>query len=107
MVTGDDRKAVVQNAERLAQYYWELREQFEFVTPKIDFDESIALALKSKEKPHIISDLRDNPTAGGAGDVTWTLREILALPIFQNDQGPELIYPSIPGPDFVANAIEA
>jgi hypothetical protein len=32
----------------------------------------------------------DNPTAGGAGDVTWTLREILFLPVFQTAKGPEL-----------------
>ena len=42
----------------------------------------------------------DNPTAGGAGDVTWTLNEIL-------NHGPSLIYASIPGPDFVDKAINA
>jgi len=33
-------------------------------------DESITLALESKEKPYIISDIGDNPTAESAGDVT-------------------------------------
>lgn len=107
MVTGDDRKAVVENAERLAQYYWDVRNEFVFVAPTTGFDESMSLALKSKDKPYIISDMGDNPTAGGAGDVTWTLREILALPVFQSAKGPELIYASIPGPDFVAKAMAA
>ena len=105
MVTGDDEDAVVKNAEELAQYYWQVREKFVFVAPTTSFDESMAFALKSKDKPYIISDMGDNPTAGGAGDVTWTLKEILNLPIFQNNEGPELIYASIPGPDLVAKAL--
>jgi len=48
----------------------------------------------------------DNPTAGGAGDVTWTLTEILARPEFKSTNGPSLIYASIPGPDFMKKAIE-
>ena len=107
MVTGDDHKAVVENAEHLAQYYWDVRNEFAFVAPTTSFEESMALALKSKNKPFIISDMGDNPTAGGAGDVTWTLKEILNIPVFQSTTGPELIYASIPGPDFLTKALEA
>jgi microcystin degradation protein MlrC len=107
MVTGDDHKAVVENAEHLAQYYWKVRNEFVFVAPTTSFEESMALALKSKNKPFIISDMGDNPTAGGAGDVTWTLKEILNIPVFQSTTGPELIYTSIPGPDFITKALEA
>ena len=49
----------------------------------------------------------DNPTAGGAGDVTWTLKEILSRPEFKPADGPSLIYASIPGPDLIKNAIKA
>jgi microcystin degradation protein MlrC len=49
----------------------------------------------------------DNPTAGGAGDVTWTLRELLAQAEFQSAQGPTVIYASIPGPEMIAAALEA
>jgi microcystin degradation protein MlrC len=107
MVTGDDHKAVVENAEHLAQYYWKVRNEFVFVAPTTSFEESMALALKSKNKPFIISDMGDNPTAGGAGDVTWTLKEILNIPVFQSTTGPELIYASIPGPDFLTKALVA
>jgi microcystin degradation protein MlrC len=65
------------------------------------------MAIASKEHPFIISDMGDNPTAGGAGDVTWTLTEILARPEFQKANGPSLIYASLPGPEFVEKAIKA
>lgn len=107
MVVGDDKNTVVSNAEQLAQDYWSVREQFVFVAPTADFDESMTLALNSNDKPYIISDMGDNPTAGGAGDVTWTLREILNFPIFQKANGPELIYASIPGAEFVSKAVIA
>jgi len=48
----------------------------------------------------------DNPTAGGAGDVTWTLEQLLARPEFKSADGPSLIYASIPGPEFVEKALE-
>ena len=54
----------------------------------------------------MISDMGDNPTAGGAGDVTWTLQQLLARPEFKSDKGPSLIYASIPGPEFVEKALE-
>ncbi|MDA7855557.1 MlrC C-terminal domain-containing protein, partial [Cyclobacteriaceae bacterium] len=41
----------------------------------------------------------------GAGDVTWTLREILAHPDLKSAAGPELIYASIPGPELIEQAI--
>jgi len=55
----------------------------------------------------MISDMGDNPTAGGAGDVTWTLNEILKRPEFKAADGPSLIYASIPGRDFIDKAVTA
>ena len=106
MVTGDDKEKVTQGAEELANAFWAVRNNFEFVAPVATLEESLQLALKAKEKPFIISDMGDNPTAGGAGDVTWTLNEILKRPEFKNKNGPSLIYASIPGPEFVAEAIQ-
>lgn len=54
----------------------------------------------------MISDMGDNPTAGGAGDVSWTLARLLERPEFQAPDGPSLIYASIPGPEVVAAALE-
>src|SRR5699024_4524822 len=55
----------------------------------------------------ILSDMGDNPTAGGAGDVTWTLNELLKLPEFTSKEGKSWVYASIPGKEMVEKAIEA
>lgn len=107
MVTGDNEAEVQESAEYLAKSYWDVRNEFEFVAPVATLDESLALALASDKKPYIISDMGDNPTAGGAGDVTWTLNEILKRPEFKSVDGPSVIYASIPGPDLVEKAIAA
>jgi microcystin degradation protein MlrC len=106
MVTGDNKNAVGQAAEYLAESFWNVKDEFEFVAPVASLDESLNLALKSKEIPYIISDMGDNPTAGGAGDVTWTLRELLKREEFKNNNGPSVIYASIPGPELTKKAVE-
>ena len=106
MVTGDNKEAVSSNAESLAKAFWDVRHEFAFVAPTADLETSLSYALKSDKKPYIISDMGDNPTAGGAGDVTWTLRELLKKKVFKKSSGPELIYASIPGPDMVKKALE-
>jgi microcystin degradation protein MlrC len=106
MVTGDDMEKVGQAAEDLAGYFWQVRSEFEFVAPVASLHECLDKAISSEKRPFIISDMGDNPTAGGAGDVTWTLAEILARPEFKGENGPSLIYASIPGPDFVEKAME-
>ena len=106
MVTGDNKNAVGQAAEYLAESFWNVKDEFEFVAPVASLDESLNLALESKEIPYIISDMGDNPTAGGAGDVTWTLRELLKREEFINNNGPSVIYASIPGPELTKKAVE-
>jgi microcystin degradation protein MlrC len=107
MVTGDDKEKVTVTAEHLARSFWKDRFDFAFVAPTATLSQCIDSALKSNQHPFFISDMGDNPTAGGAGDVTWTLREILARPEFKSGKGPSVIYASIPGPDLVQNAIKA
>ncbi|MDB5261473.1 MAG: Microcystin degradation protein MlrC-like protein [Adhaeribacter sp.] len=107
MVTGDDKAKVTSTAEQLAKSFWNVRSEFAFVAPTATLTESLNQALISKKRPFFISDSGDNPTAGGAGDVTWTLKEILARPEFKSPNGPQLIYASIPGPELVKKAIAA
>ena len=104
IVTGDDKESVNKSAEYLAKSFWEVRDQFEFVAPVGSLNESLDLAINSNSKPFIISDMGDNPTAGGAGDVTWTLNELLKREEFKNPDGPSLIYASIPGPKLIKKA---
>jgi microcystin degradation protein MlrC len=107
MVTGDDEGEVKESAEYLARSFWDVRNEFEFVAPVATLKESLDMALVSDDKPFMISDMGDNPTAGGAGDVTWTLTEILKRPEFKSENGPSLIYASIPGSELVEKAIAA
>ena len=107
MVTGDDKANVTQAAEKLATSFWQARSKFDFVAPTGTLEQCLAKALSSPKQPFFISDTGDNPTAGGAGDVTWTLTQLLARPEFGRPDGPSLIYASIPDPELVKKAIAA
>ena len=107
IVTGDDKQKVTTTAEKLAKSFWDARKEFTFVAPTGSLDECLAKALSSKDRPYYISDSGDNPTAGGAGDVTWTLQQLLSRPEFKSPEGPSVIYASIPGPKLVEKAIAA
>ncbi len=107
MVTGDDKQQVAKAAEALALTFWNVRNQFDFVAPTGTLEKCLTDALASQKHPFFISDTGDNPTAGGAGDVTWTLTQLLARPEFQKPDGPSLIYASIPDPELVQKAMAA
>jgi microcystin degradation protein MlrC len=107
MVTGDDKAVVTAAAEKLAQNFWDARKAFEFVAPTGTLTECLDKAVVSSKHPFYISDSGDNPTAGGAGDATWTLTQILARPEFKTDAGPSLLYASIPAPQLIKSAIAA
>ncbi|KAI1375642.1 Microcystin LR degradation protein MlrC [Hypoxylon crocopeplum] len=107
VVTGWDRQAVVQGAEKLARLFWDSHKDFNFVAPTGSFHECLDTALASDKRPYFISDSGDNPTAGGSGDVTWGLTQLLARSEFKSDSGPKVIYASVPGPEAVQRAVEA
>jgi len=107
VVTGWDKAAVCEGAERLAGLFWRSRADFKFVAPTGSFRECLDRALASKARPYFISDSGDNPTAGGSGDVTWGLTRLLARPEFKDPSGPTVIYASVPGPEAVRVAVEA
>ncbi|MGI5189807.1 M81 family metallopeptidase [Promicromonospora sp. CA-289599] len=108
VVTGDDEEVILREAERLGRRYWDARDEFAFVAPAAPYEECVATALASDQRPYFLSDSGDNPTAGGAGDVTWTLARLLAEPAFAatpedgDDVGPvatggrTAIYASLP-----------
>lgn len=106
IVVGDDEQNVTKAAEDLAQRFWDVREEFDFVAPTTTLENALSQALNSDKKPFIISDTGDNPTAGGAGDVTKTLTDVLAHPAFRAPDGPTFIYASIPGPDLIEKALK-
>ncbi len=78
LVSGYDDIAMRREAEKIAQRYWDVRDQFAFGVPTGSIDECIDWALAAPEIPVIISDSGDNPTAGGAGDVPVFLERLIA-----------------------------
>lgn len=107
VVTGWDQEAVSNGAEKLARTFWDAHKDFKFVAPTGTFSECLDAALRSETRPYFISDSGDNPTAGGSGDVTWGLTQLLARPEFKDESGPVVVYASVPGPDAVRKAVEA
>ena len=107
VVTGWDMAAVKTGAEKLAKLFWDAHADFKFVAPTGSYYECLDTALASQARPYFISDSGDNPTAGGSGDVTWGLTQLLARPEFKDPSGPTVIYASVPGPEAIRIAVEA
>ncbi len=106
-VTGWDRHAVSSSAEKLARLFWDSHADFKFVAPTGSLKECLDTALASSARPYFISDSGDNPTAGGSGDVTWGLTQLLARTEFHDPAGPTVIYASVPGPGAIRKAVAA
>ncbi|KAJ8115140.1 hypothetical protein ONZ43_g4736 [Nemania bipapillata] len=107
VVTGWDKQAVSTGAEKLARIFWDSHKDFRFVAPTGTFAECLDTALRSDKRPYFISDSGDNPTAGGSGDVTWGLTQLLMRSEFKDESGPVVIYASVPGPEAVEHAVKA
>lgn len=107
VVTGPSEPQVAAGAEQLARGFWEARRDFAFVAPTGTLADCLDEALASTARPYFISDTGDNPTAGGAGDVTWGLQHVLERPEFKDEHGPTVIYASLPGPAAVDTAAAA
>lgn len=83
VVSGDDATAITDAATRLARRYWQARDEFGFVAPAAPLAACLERAMdrgRDLPRPFVISDTGDNPTAGGAGDVSWTLAQLLIHP---------------------------
>lgn len=107
MVYGDDKVQVEQGARKLARKFWDVRRQFTLEAPGYPLEKCLDLALASDKKPFFISDMGDNPGAGGSGEVTWTLARVLQRPELQSADGKSLLYCSIPGDEMVEAARKA
>ncbi|WP_239154473.1 MlrC C-terminal domain-containing protein [Amycolatopsis sp. FDAARGOS 1241] len=79
-MTGDDETVITDQAARLAKSYWDARRDFRFVAPTGTLGECLAQAVASEACPFFVSDSGDNPTAGGAGDTSWSLDVLLRTP---------------------------
>jgi microcystin degradation protein MlrC len=76
---GADRGEVRKAAVTLARRFWDVRREFQFGVTTAPVDDCIQMAMSATERPVVISDSGDNPTAGGAGDTPYVLERMLAL----------------------------
>ncbi|MCR6635891.1 M81 family metallopeptidase [Devosia sp.] len=83
VITGTDKAAIEKAATKLAQDYWDVREQFVFGMEVGPIDECVDRAIASKTGPVVLAESGDNPTGGGVGDRA----EVLAALIARNAQG--------------------
>ncbi|MEV0405624.1 M81 family metallopeptidase [Actinoallomurus sp. NPDC050550] len=106
VVTGDDETTVTEQARGLAEAYWNARADFAFVAPTGRLDDCVRAAIDSDARPFLISDSGDNPTAGGAGDVSATLEYLLGVEELRLGKV-SAIYASIADPEAVDAAFAA
>lgn len=78
VMTGTDDTAMDAAALRLAQAYWDAREDFAFGSRAGDLSECLDWADAAQTAPVILADSGDNPTAGGVGDRADVLAALLA-----------------------------
>lgn len=78
VVTADGDAALAEQiAEQIAAACWERREEFRCDLTSIA--DAVALADASSEGPVVLADVADNPGAGGSGDGTAILAELLRV----------------------------
>jgi len=78
IMTGTDRHVLEREARRVAQAYWDVREQFVFGCETGSIEECIDRALNSPTSPVVLAESGDNPTGGGVGDRAEVLSELIA-----------------------------
>ncbi|WP_328701891.1 M81 family metallopeptidase [Aestuariimicrobium ganziense] len=106
VVYGDDPDLCRAQADRVANLIWDRHDEFQFVAPDAPLDECLARAIApGAKRPYLISDSGDNPTAGGSGDVTWAVHQLLQHPV--RTSGLTVIHASMFDPAAVAACVEA
>lgn len=95
VVMGHNAEVAAAAAKELGEQFWAVRDEFEFVGPPGSLDEGVIAGLAATDTPYFISDSGDNPGAGGTGDVTWTLAELLKKPELTAEGAPTTLVASV------------
>jgi microcystin degradation protein MlrC len=106
VVSGTDQTAILSAAGELARRYWDARASFDFSAPAADAASCITTGLSRPERPFFISDSGDNPTAGGASDVSYMLEQLLADPRIASGEA-TAIWASCVDPAAVASCVRS
>jgi microcystin degradation protein MlrC len=73
-------------ANELASEFWAKRYEFDFTTEAYHVTKAFEIAMNDPQKPIIVSDSGDNPTAGASQDMTFILKHLI-----DNNIAPALI----------------
>lgn len=98
VVTDNDIDAGQKSARKIADRFWELRE--EFIPSLATVSEAVTQAIGSDVRPVVLADVGDNIGAGTPGDSTFILRELI-------DQGATSAVVIIADPQAVETAVGA
>jgi microcystin degradation protein MlrC len=77
IITGTNKAAMEAAARRLAQGYWDIREQFVFGAKTGSIEECVDWAVGATTAPVVLAESGDNPTGGGVGDRAEVLAELI------------------------------
>lgn len=102
---GPDAAQVEEVARKIGKEFWDRGEAFEFVAPVDTMDGCLEYA-RTAPAPFFISDSGDNPGAGGADDVTYALKRLLAWEPARTGEK-TAIYASLVDPEATDAAWEA
>ncbi len=78
LVTGTDRAEAEAAAAKIAQGFWDARNEFRFGPETGPLDAMLARAKACDTHPVILADSGDNPTGGGVGDRADVLAALMA-----------------------------
>ncbi|WP_219834994.1 M81 family metallopeptidase [Paenibacillus sp. R14(2021)] len=73
----DELSQLHESAKRLADMFWGRRHDFAFSTEAATLEEAIDRAVQEPNKPVILSDSGDNPTAGASQDVALIVQTLI------------------------------
>lgn len=76
----NDKEYCENQADLLAKYVWDHRHEFKFSGNYAEVDDAVAKILACHTKTAVLTDSGDNCGAGGAGENTIVLKEILKHP---------------------------
>ena len=75
-------ESIAKVAQQIAARYWAARDDFRFNVPSGSLTECLSEAIADTEKPVVISDSGDNPTAGGVGDLPTALAAVTKRDVY-------------------------
>lgn len=102
VVVADNKKIAEKYALELAEKFWSLKEEFEFIAPAYEIEEALEKAKIEDDNPIFIIDSGDNPGAGSTQDNLSVCKYLIENKLTQD----KLLYASINKEEVVDKAFK-